>query len=203
MLAKPSSRFWSLTRSGKQRHSPAVRLLHWIYAPALIVGALSGFYITCPRRRSGFKNMDSARKTHFISMYFLAFAYLARVYYGWITGSQRDIIPRKQDIASAPRFLKYELFLNKNKPESHKYNPLKMLEFCVLALLIPVQAVTGLALYKPGSGWRTPLETSGLNRLRKAHYLTALGIASLAAQHIYFALTDDLKILKSIFTTDD
>ena len=98
-MVKSANKFWSLKPPKKQRHSLTARLLHWIYAPAVIVSAWSGFYISRPRRWLGFRSMDAAIKTAFISSFILAFSYLARIYYGWATGDYREIIPGKQDCA--------------------------------------------------------------------------------------------------------
>jgi Ni/Fe-hydrogenase 1 B-type cytochrome subunit len=199
-MVKSANKFWSLKPPKKQRHSLTARLLHWIYAPAVIASAWSGFYISRPRRWLGFRSMDAAIKTAFISSFILAGSYLARIYYGWATGDYREIIPGKQDCRGAWQLLKYELFLTRKKPTFPKYNPLEKLEMSAVALLILVQLVTGLVLYKPGQWRQTSLEARGLNPLRKMHYLAALGITGLVAGHIYFMLTDDPKKLKSIFT---
>lgn len=190
----------SLAKGKKPRHPWPARLLHWAYAPAVLAGALSGFYITKPSRFLGFKSMDSARKAHFIAQYVLLFSYVARVYYGYVTKNYREIIPGRKDMADMPKFLKYELFLAKKKPKFPKYNPLQKVVFTSFTLLIPVQIVTGLALYASNVFQKPVTLAGGLNPLRKLHYLAALAISSMAAGHIYFAVTDSLKKLKSIFT---
>ncbi|MFZ5646626.1 MAG: cytochrome b/b6 domain-containing protein [Bacillota bacterium] len=195
------SQLISLLTTGKKfRHPWPARLLHWIYAPAMLAGVLSGFYITRPSAYLGFRSMDSARKTHFITQYLLLFSYLARVYYGYATKNHREIIPGRKDLADIPRFLKYELFLTGKMPKFPKYNPGQKVLFTSLALAIPVQIATGLALYVPEKFQKAARLAGGLNPMRKVHYLAALAITSLTCGHIYFALTHGLKKLKSIFT---
>lgn len=182
------------------RHSMPVRLLHWCYAPAVLAGFWSGLYINNPSRSLGFKSMEHAQKTHFIAQYVLLSSFLARVYNGYVTKNYREIIPDRKALKDMPKFMKYELFLTKRKPEFPKYNPAQKVIFTGLALLIPLQILTGFGLYSSKTFQKTVDMAGGLNPLRKLHYLLSLSISSLAAGHIYFALTDSLRKLKSIFT---
>lgn len=189
----------SLTK-GKPRHPWPARLLHWSYAPAVLVCILSGFYITKPSRLRGFKNMNSARKAHFIAQYILICSYVARVYYGYMTKNYKEIFPSLTDVLRMPEFLKYELFLTSKKPKYPKYNPGQKTVYTSFALLIPVQIVTGLGLYISNKFQKPAALAGGLNPLRKLHYLASVAISAMAAGHIYFALTGSLKKLKSMFT---
>ncbi|MHB1041481.1 MAG: cytochrome b/b6 domain-containing protein [Eubacteriales bacterium] len=190
----------SLLQWKKPRHTWPARLLHWIYAPAFLACSLSGSYITRPSHTYGYKDTDSARKTHFIFQYVLIFSYIARVYYGYAAKNLGELVPGRKDLKDLPKFLKYEFFLTKKKPMFPKYNPGQKLIFTAFGLIIPVQAITGLALYAPGAWQKSAALAGGLNPLRKLHYLAAVVINALLAGHIYFIITDSLKKLKSIFT---
>ncbi len=189
----------SLTK-GKPRHPWPARLLHWSYAPAVLAGILSGYYITRPSRFWGFRSMDSARKTHFIAQYVLISSFLARIYYGYVAKNYKEIIPGLKDVLRMPEFLRYELFLTRKKPQYPKYNPGQKLVYTGFALLIPVQIITGLGLYFANKFPKPATLAGGLNPLRRLHYLVSVAISAMAAGHIYFALTDSLKKLKSMFT---
>jgi Ni/Fe-hydrogenase 1 B-type cytochrome subunit len=190
----------SLLRKGKKfRHSGTARLLHWVYAPSVIVLAWSGLNINLARP-FGFKNMMTARKTHFTVQYFLLFAYLARVLYGIQKKNHRELFPSRRTLADLPGFLKYELFLGGKKSEFPKYNPGQKVLFLCLTLLILFQLITGHALYNANSWQKTVKMAGGLNPLRKGHFLTALSILVLFLGHFYLALTHGPKKLKSIFT---
>ncbi|MEW6423989.1 MAG: cytochrome b/b6 domain-containing protein [Bacillota bacterium] len=185
----------------KPRHPRPARLLHWTYAPAVLAGVISGFYISKPAPFWWFKSINAARKTHFISAYVLAFSYLARFYYALWGKNYRELLPGRQTLAALPGFAKYELFLTKKKPEFPKYNPGQKFLITALALLTPFVGVTGLSLYAVDA-WQKqlPRAAGGLNPLRRAHYLAAVATTALTAAHIYFSTTDSLKKLKSIFT---
>lgn len=188
-----------LIKGKKPRHSKTARLIHWIYVPAILACAFSGFYITRPARLYGFKNMDSARKTHFMAMFALAFSYIARVCYGFKNKNYKEIIPEWKTLTEMPKFLKHEFFLSNKQPQFPKYNPGQKMLFTGLVLFIPIQIMSGLSLYS--SRWqKTAKLAGGLNHLRKLHFLTALAISSLSAGHLYFVLTHEPKKLKSIFT---
>lgn len=190
----------SIMKRKKFRHSKTVRLLHWIYAPAVIASALSGFYITRPPGFGGFRNMNSARKAHFIAQYTLIFSFLTRILYGMKDKNYKEIIPERRTFANMPKFLKHELFLTEKKPKSAKYNPGQKVLFTGFALSVPVQIITGLTLYKSDSWQKITKLAGGLNPIRKLHYLTALGITFLSSGHLYFVFTHEPKKLKSIFT---
>lgn len=192
--------FGKLLFAKKHRHTLEARSLHWIYAPAVLTGLFSGFYISNVSRRTGYNRMDQARKNHFIAQYMLIFSYLARIYYAGVSRNYSEIIPGIKDYGNLPGYLKYELFLTSKKPTYRKYNPAQKIIFTLLALMVPVQIVTGLVLYASNALQKPAALAGGVNPLRQIHYLAALSIASLTAGHIYFALTHSLKKLKSIFT---
>ncbi|KKM08744.1 hypothetical protein SY88_21750 [Clostridiales bacterium PH28_bin88] len=183
------------------RHSLAVRLLHWILVPVLLVKILSGLYLNRPHRFTGFRSMNSARKAHFYVIYLFVFHYLARAYYSLVTRDYKYIFPARGDFGPKGRqFILYELFLKRKKPQFIKYNPLQKLIFTGWALTFPLQMITGFILYDPKRFQRLIRPLGGLNRIRQVHYIATLGIASTAAGHLYFALTESKEKLKSIFT---
>lgn len=183
----------------KQRHTGIARLLHWIYAPAVMVLIFSGLYIHKPSGFFGFKNMDSAKKTHAISQYALIYSYVSRILYGLKDKNYRQIIPNRKTWSSIPGFLKYEFFLTNKMRKYPKYNPGQKILITNFVILVPIQITTGLALYS--KIWEgTAKAAGGLNPLRLIHFLTAVMLASSVAVHLYFALTHGLKKLKSIVT---
>jgi len=184
----------------KTRHSLVARVLHWLYAPSVLTCIWSGFYINRPAKIYGFRNMNSAQKAHFIAQFTLIFAFLARVYYAFQKKNYKEILPNRQTIQNLPRFVRYELFLNSKKPQFPKYNPGQKLLFTGFVLLLPLQILTGLALYLKDSWSKTIKMVKDLNYLRQLHFLVALGNAILVAGHLYFVFTQGFKTLKSIFT---
>ncbi|WP_051273707.1 cytochrome b/b6 domain-containing protein [Desulfotruncus alcoholivorax] len=181
------------------RHNRPLRVMHWVLAPAALSLMASGLYINKPYRNFLFKNMNDARKTHFMAQYFFGLYFLARGYYAIKTRGYRKLFPNSGDIASLPKFSLYELYLNKKQPKYPKYNPLQKLLFIFFAVLFPLQIVTGSALYSTGRLQFLSRPFGGLGNTRTVHYLGAVGLMSLVAGHMYFALTESFSKLKSIF----
>ena len=147
-----------------------------------------------------FSSMNSARKTHFIAQYFFGLYFLARGYYAIKTRGYRKLFPNSRDIASLPKFSLYELYLRKKEPKYPKYNPGQKLLFVIMAFVFPLQMLTGSALYSTGRLQKLSRLFGGLGNTRSVHYLSAVGLMSLIAGHMYFALTESFSKLKSIFT---
>jgi len=182
------------------RHPWQVRALHWVLAPSVLALIASGHYINKPSRSLGFGSMDSARKVHFLAQYFLGYYFLARTYYGLTTGDYQKIIPGRKDLAGLPKFTAYELFMKKKKPVYPKYNPGQKILFTQLALLFPMQMVTGAILYFTGRLKYMERLFGGLNNVRLVHFLTATSLSNMVMAHIYLTLTDSVGKFKSIFT---
>ncbi|AGL00901.1 cytochrome b/b6 domain-containing protein [Desulfoscipio gibsoniae] len=183
-----------------KRHSRTARALHWVLVPSFLLLAASGFYIHKPTGARGFRSMDAARKVHFTAQYFLGFYLLSRVYYAVASRDYRKLFPGAGDIADVPRFAAYELFLKRQQPNYPKYNPGQKLLFSQMAILFITQLVTGAALYSPGKLQMLSRYFGGLHNTRLVHYLVAVILSSAVAGHVYFAFTNSLGKLKSIFT---
>ena len=184
----------------KPRHSLPNRLFHWSYAPAVLACIFSGFYISNPSRKLGFKDMRSALKTHLVAQQIFLASFLGRLCYGYKSKNYKDFRIQRKDRISLPKYLKYQLFLTPNKPQYKKYNPIQKILFTGLGVLLTAQIATGLPLYASDRWMKTRKIFGGLNPIRKLHYLSALLITSMVSGHIYFALTDNLRKLRSIFT---
>jgi len=182
------------------RHYRAARALHWVLVPSFFVLAASGFYINKPSRGRGFRSMDSARRAHFTAQYFFGLYFLARAYHALVTKNYRGMFLRDEDLTAMPKFAAYEFFLRNKKPKYPKYNPGQKLLFTLMLVILPMQIITGAALYATVKLQKLSRIFGGLNMTRLVHYFTAVGLSCIVAGHMYFALTDSLGKLKSIFT---
>lgn len=181
------------------RHSPFSRLLHWVLVPSFFALATSGLFIHKPSRYV-FKNMNSARKVHFMASYCFGFYFLSRVYYAVVTKGYRKLFPGKEDMADLPNFMSYELFFKNKEPKYPRYNPGQKLLFVQMAFVMVMQIITGAALYSSGKLQKLSRILGGLSNTRLIHYLSAVGLSSMAVVHLYFTLTDSVDKFKSIFT---
>ncbi|MTI82970.1 MAG: cytochrome b/b6 domain-containing protein [Firmicutes bacterium] len=183
-----------------KRHRGLLRAMHWVLVPATFSLIINGSYVHKPSRTKSFNNMDTARKMHFTAQYFLVSYLISRAYYGWANCDYKDLLPNRKDMLSLPKFLRYTIFLRKKKPHYPKYNPGQKLLFVQMAVLFPLQILTGYAMYSASKLQKLSRIFGGLGKTRLVHYLSATVITGLISGHIYFALTDDLAKLKSIFT---
>lgn len=183
-----------------KRHTGLLRIMHWVLVPATFAMIASGFYISKPSRAKSFHRMEAAGKMHFTAQYFFSSYFIARAYYAWATGDYRDLLPGKKDIAVLPKFLSYNFFLRPKKPHYPKYNPGQKLLFAQMVVLFPLQMLTGYAMYSASKLQKLSRLFGGLGKTRLVHYLNATVITGLIAGHVYFAVTDSVEKLKSIFT---
>ncbi len=183
-----------------KRHNSFLRVMHWVLVPATLSLVASGFYTNKPSRTKSFHNMDKARKVHFIAQHFFVSYLISRAYYAWMYGDYTHLLPGKRDIASLPKFMAHTFFLRRKKPHYPKYNPAQKILFAQMAILFPLQALTGYALYSTSGLQKLSRIFGGLGKTRLVHYLNAVLISGLITGHIYFAFTDSIAKLKSIFT---
>mgnify|MGYP000964658852 CR=1 FL=1 len=87
-------------RGLEYRHTRAVRFFHWWNGIAMILLALSGFYIHAPQSFSVFPSMDIARKIHFIFMYAVAAGVIGRLYYAFVSKDSKNFRPRLADLGN-------------------------------------------------------------------------------------------------------
>jgi len=201
----------------KMRHSPGVRIYHWLMAVSFLLLLCSGLYISNPRGNA-FGSMGSmgnvgkvgdmgrmgrmqrARLLHFLAMGVLTGCVAWRIGHGIVTGNLREILPGREDLSSLPLYLQYVLFLRSREPSYHKYHPLQKLLFTTFFILFILQALSGMTLFASRLTGRLEAAFGGLNRARRFHYLATLLTGTMAAGHIYFALTSGRQKLKSIIT---
>ncbi len=198
-----------------------VRLWHWINAAAILVLALTGFFIgrplpTMPGEASANFLMGYIRFTHFTAGYILAIGFLFRFYWSFVGNfhaKQLFRLPlndpewRKEVLFE----LRWYLFLEKRPKKYVGHNPLAQVAmFIFMTLGLTFMIVTGFALYAEGSqrgswqdmlfGWVIPL----VGQSYDVHTLHRLGmwfILTFIIIHIYVAIREDIMSRQSIVST--
>jgi len=141
--------------------------------------------------------MRRVRKLHLSGGFALGALYLGYLY---ARRKYPDLIPTPGDLRRLPEFLRFEAFLTPRKPQFLKYNPGQKFFFSMWLFLVPVLGLIGIFLYSPKFFARPIAWLGGLNSLRRLLYLGTLLLTAGIAGHIYFALTDSVEKLKSVFT---
>jgi Ni/Fe-hydrogenase 1 B-type cytochrome subunit len=190
----------SLFRSSTiiQLHSLPVRLLHWAQFFIITTLIICGMYLHYPL----FLDIpfNTVKNLKGVFNFLLISNTMIYIYYSLISKHYREVIFSFRDIRFIPSFFRYIFFLNKNPGYYGKYNPGQKAIYTFWLMLILLQIFTGFMLFLPDTfGYFIKL-TSGLNKIRQAHYLVTWLFISTIPIHIYFAITEDPAKLQSMFT---
>ena len=185
----------------EQRHSPWIRICHWINMISITTLVLTGFYINSPLEFRLFNNMDFPRMLHFIMAFVLCFGTLLRVYYAIATKDWKNIIYQPiKDTMKLPSMLKYYLFLSDSHPYYGKYNPGQKGMYTMWLALILVQIITGFMLYLPNSFVALGGALGGMMVVRLIHLVVTWLFVITVVLHVYLDVSEGVPVLKSMFT---
>lgn len=199
-----------------------VRIWHWINALAILVLAVTGYFIgsplpTMPGEASDNFLMGYIRFAHFAAAYIFVIGFLGRVYWAFVGNSHA------REIFSPPVFklsfwggvwheLKWYLFLEKTPRKYTGHNPLAVLTMHFMFVWGTVfMIVTGLALYGEGAGydsWQYTLFSSWVIPLfgqsqdvHTFHHLVMWVIIWFVMIHVYVAIREDIMSRQSIVSS--
>lgn len=140
-----------------------VRIWHWLHALAIVVLAVTGYFIAHPLPAVGGEASDhfimgNFRMIHFISAYVLAIGFLVRIYWAIVgTSHSRELFIMKVWQGAWWRNfweeLKFYLFIRKNAPPIEGHNPIAQTAYFVFNVVFMLFMIaTGFALYSQGLG---------------------------------------------------
>ncbi len=198
-----------------------IRLWHWINAAAIVVLAVTGYFIgsplpTMPGEASAHFLMGYIRFAHFAAGYVFAVGLAGRVYWA-IVGNHhaRELvsvpITQKAYWREVVTMLKWYSFLIPQPSRYVGHNPLARLAmffgFFVLSLFM---VTTGFALYGEGTqagswaarafGWVIPLFGQSQD-VHTWHHLGMWGMVMFITLHVYAAIREDIMGRQSIVST--
>lgn len=198
-----------------------VRLWHWINAAAILVLALTGFFIgrpppTMPGEASANFLMGYIRFTHFTAGYILAIGFIFRFYWSFVGNFHSKQLFRLPLLDPKWRRevwfeLRWYLFLEKQPKKYVGHNPLAQVAmFIFMTLGLTFMIVTGFALYAEGAqrgswqdkvfGWLIPLVGQSFD-VHTLHRLGMWFILTFVIIHIYVAIREDIMSRQSIVST--
>lgn len=188
-------------------HPLCLRIMHWTNAIAMVVMIMSGWKIYNDEAIFGFLHFPEeivlgiwaqhALQWHFLGMWILALNGIAYLTYGLISGRFRRMLlplnPRQviHEMIDALRFrLQYS--------DLTKYNAVQKLLYIGIILVIILQVITGIAIWKP-------VQFSGLVALfydfqgaRLAHFIGMAAIVLFVVVHVSLAVLVPKTILAMI-----
>ncbi len=185
-----------------------VRLAHWTIVASMIVLGVTGFYIGYPfisAPGEAFYNyvMGTMRFAHFTASFFLATAFVLRVYW-FIVGNEYSrftgLFPLSRDqLRGMWAQVRYYTFTSIKRPHYIGHNPLAGFIYLIIYLLIFLQGLTGLALYgeiRPGGLWWTLFSwlfaIAPNNVLRLVHHLLMWIFIAFFMLHLYLGVLNDI-----------
>ncbi len=210
----------SLIRSIYVYEAP-VRIWHWINALAIVVLAVTGYFIgsplpTMPGEASDHYLMGYIRFAHFAAAYIFAVGMLGRVYWAFVGNSHaRELfsvpVRSAQFWEDLKGVMKWYLFISPQPQRFVGHNPLARLMMFVLFLLTAVfMIITGFALYGEGLqagswaerlfGWVIPLFGQSQD-VHTWHHVGMWVMLIFIILHVYAAVREDIMSRQSIVST--
>lgn len=213
----------------KMHSEPAVyvyeapmRIWHWINALAIVVLAVSGYFIgsplpTMPGEASDSFVMGYIRFAHFAAGYILAIGFLFRVYWA-IVGNEHAHQMFMPSLFSGSYWsgvwheMKWYLFLEREPRKYVGHNPLAVLVMhLVMVWGLLFMILTGFALYGEGTGmgswqyewfssWIIPLFGQSQD-VHTWHHLVMWVIICFVIVHVYAAIREDIMSRQSMIST--
>ena len=188
----------------KKRHPTVFLILLRLILVSVLLLIVTGFYIHYPiiSNGGGFL-MALMRGVHFFAAGILTISVTLRIILMFF-GKNRDwssFIPNFRDIALLPRVILHYMHLGDMPETTKKYNPLQMIAYLVIFLVIVFQIILGFALMFP-EGW-----LAGLNygifgsevNTRIAHYIINWVFVLFLIVHTYLAIRDSFADTKEVF----
>lgn len=198
-----------------------VRLWHWINALAMVVLAVTGYFIgtplpTQPGEAATHFLMGYIRFAHFAAAYIFAVGLLGRIYWAFVGNRHaRQIfmlpITNKHWWSEVFFEVRWYLFLEKHPKKYVGHNPMaQLMMFFFFTILAVGMVFTGFAIYSEGAGlgsWQDSLfgwVIPALGGSLQVHNLHRLGMwimMTFAIVHIYAAIREDIMSRQSLIST--
>lgn len=181
----------------QERHPLAFRTLHEVILTSILILILTGFYIHRPFVDGAGFLMALVRGAHFLFAAVLVIGAVLRVIFMFI-GRNRDwrsFIPSSYDLKQLPRTINYYAYISKKPDLKKKYNPLQMVSYCLIFLLVIFQIISGFSLQYP-DGWLSWLSYgifANEVQVRIVHYVVSWVFILFMMIHVYLTIRENFK----------
>jgi thiosulfate reductase cytochrome b subunit len=196
----------SKTRLIKEKHSLAMRWIHWINFPVLAIMIWSGmliywandeysitlfnhtFFKFFPPGFYKFLNIPfrlaEGMAFHFLFMWFFAINGFLYVTYTIISGEWRDLVPNRHSFKEAWQVLLHDLHIRRMLPPQKKYNAAQRIAYTCIIIMGFGSLFTGLAIYKPVQFYWITWLCGGYHVARIIHFILTIGYVLFFLIHI-------------------
>ena len=185
------------------RHPVVFRILHLLIVLSVVLLIITGFYIHRPFVGGGGFLMSLVRGVHFFAAAVLIIAAVWRII-GMFFGRNRDwrsFIPTFADIKLLPNTINYYAYLSEEPEIKKKYNPLQMISYSLVFVLVVFQIVSGFALQYP-DGWLSWFNYSLFNneiQVRMAHFIVNWLFVMFLMIHVYLGIREKFDEIKEMY----
>jgi Ni/Fe-hydrogenase 1 B-type cytochrome subunit len=195
-----------------------VRLTHWVIFFAVVVLAVTGYYIGRPFMSTGSDPqflMGKMRVVHFVAAWIFSIAVVARIVWAflgnhWARWRQFVPIDRHRRYWARETF-KFYTFIRREPPPAVGHNPLAGLTYLVVYLMFLFQIVSGFGLLSISeqSGWQWWISgwifsVASPQVIRLGHHLVMWLTIGFLIHHLFSALLVDMEersgLVSSIIT---
>lgn len=189
------------------RHPLSFRILHELIIVSIILLIITGFYIHRPFVGGAGFLMSLTRGVHFFFAAVLIIAFVIRLITMFV-GKNRDwtsFIPTWSDIKLLPKVISYYAHIGKEPEILKKYNPLQMISYCLVFLLIIFQIISGLAIKYPDGAfsWFNYGLFNNEIEARIAHFIVMWIIIMFLMIHLYMSLREKFSEIKQMHLLSD
>ena len=184
------------------RHPLKHRILHEIIMVSILLLIVTGFYIHRPFVGGGGFLMSMSRGVHNFAAIALIIALVFRLWCMFVGGGRdcRLFIPTWSDIKLLPKTINYYAYAGKQPIITRKYNPLQMLTYCLIFIMIIFQILSGIALkYPDGSmSWFNYGLFPNEIVVRMAHYVVNWLFVMFLMIHVYLNIREKFSEIKDM-----
>lgn len=188
--------------TSEARHPLRFRILHEVIMLCIIFLIITGFYIHRPFIDGAGFMMNVSRGVHFFCAVVLVIAFVLRVA-GMFIGRHRDwrsFVPGASDFKLLPGVLRYYGYFTSGYTLQKKYNPLQMITYCFIFVLIVFQICSGFAMRSP-DGWWSWFNYGLFNneiQVRITHYVVNWLFVMFMIIHVYLTIREKIWEIKEM-----
>ena len=192
----------------QKKHSLALRWMHWINFPVLMVMMYSGMRIYWSDLRDPYafgiggwqifefwpddvkSGLQLERKLakgiafHLNFGWFFVINGLAYMVFLSRKGEWRHIVPDFQGIKDARKTVAHDLHLTKDKPVQGKYNAAQQITYSIVIVMAALLVFSGFAIYKPGQLSWLEAAFGGYDYARFVHFSVTILLMGFFGIHI-------------------
>jgi len=192
----------------KQKHSLALRWMHWVNFPLLMIMMYSGMRIYWADLQEPYaigiggwqlfefwpdgvnsalqleRKLASGIAFHLNFGWFFVLNGVAYTIFLSRKGEWRHIVPDLQGIKDARRTVAHDLHLSDDKPVQGKYNPAQQITYSLVIVIAFVLVLSGFAIYKPGQLAFLEAAFGGYDYARWVHFTSTILLLGFFFIHI-------------------